>query len=68
MKLPYEVWEALSKFFMSISQGLILAGIVSYILESKNLFVSIAVVILGLVSMGYGLYFTSLSVEVKERR
>ena len=44
MKLPFEVWEALAKFFMTISQGLILAGIASYIVENKNLIAGIIVI------------------------
>ncbi len=65
MKLPFEVWEALAKFFMTISQGLILAGIASYIVENKNLIAGIIVILLGVITLGYGLYLTASAALIK---
>ena len=36
MEMKAEVWEALAKFFMTMSHGLILAGIVAAFVEEKN--------------------------------
>ncbi len=66
MKLDYEVWDALAKFFISVSQGLILSGIVSYILESKNLGGGIVVVIFGITTLFYGLYLTAVAAVIKQ--
>lgn len=44
MKLTSETWEALAKLFLTMANGLILAGIVAYVFEEKNLFAGIIVV------------------------
>ena len=65
MKLSFEVWKAFAKFFLSVSQGLILAGIASYILEHKDLLSGIIIILLGVNTLGYGLYLTAIASILK---
>ncbi|MDD8017598.1 MAG: hypothetical protein PHP42_04435 [Bacteroidota bacterium] len=61
-----ERWEALAKFSFTIANGLILAGIVAYVFEGKNLVAGIIIVVLGVITMGYGLYLTNIASLLKK--
>ena len=54
------------KFFITISQGLILAGVASYIIENKNRISRIIAVLLGVVTLGYGLFLTATAALIKK--
>lgn len=67
MEMKAEVWEALAKFFMTMSHGLILAGIVAAFVEEKNFLAGIVAALLGLMTMLLGLRVTSISANLKEQ-
>jgi Na+/phosphate symporter len=67
MALRHEVWEALAKFMLTAANGLVLAGILSYVLEEKNLLAGIVIVVLGITTMFFGLYLTSEAANLKQK-
>jgi xanthosine utilization system XapX-like protein len=67
MERKAQVWEALAKFFMTMSHGLMLAGIVAAFVEEKNCVAGIAAVLLGLMTMLLGLRVTNVSANLKEQ-
>jgi intracellular septation protein A len=67
MELRYEVWEARAKFMLTAANGLVLASIVSYVLEEKNLVVGVVIIVLGILTMFFGLYLTSEAAYLKRK-
>jgi hypothetical protein len=67
MEIYHETVDALGKFFFTIATGMILAGIVSFIIENKNLYAGIVTIALGFITMTYGLYFTNVSGYLKRK-
>ncbi|GEM_PF-3269471 len=65
METRSEVWEALAKFFLNIANGMILAGIVAYVFQDRNLVAGSLIVAAGIVTLVGGLYLTGIAAMLK---
>ena len=66
METTHEVWDALAKFFLNIANGMILAGIVAYIFQDKDLIAGAFIVTTGIITLLTGLYLTGVAATLKK--
>lgn len=66
METTHEVWDALAKFFLNVANGMILAGIVAYIFQDKDLIAGAFIVTTGIITLVSGLYLTGVAARLKK--